>query len=178
MWPVGITSRSSGRVGRQRSASRVANGGAPHSSRSVSCLSNMIRKSNVLLAGCLGVFALFFGCRRWDGLAPGVTAESVAAIRVGDSRAEVARKLGPPFREEPKSSKYYPAGSTILYYATDLSCTFCRYPRLLVHMTPEGRVESVYLEEFYGFDDEGVYGTDKNRTWGSTSPTLPSRSGS
>ena len=116
----------------------------------------MIRKSNVLLAGCLGVFALFFGCRRWDGLAPGVTAESVAAIRVGDSRAEVARKLGPPFREEPKSSKYYPAGSTILYYATDLSCTFCRYPRLLVHMTPEGRVESVYLEEFYGFDDDGA----------------------
>lgn len=119
---------------------------------------------------------LSLGCRRWDGLAPGVTAESVASIRAGDSRAEVARKLGPPFREELKSSKYYPAGSTLLYFSTDLSCSLCRYPRLWVHMTPEGLVESVYLKEFYGFDDEGVYGTDKDRTWGSTTPTLPSRS--
>ena len=144
----------------------------------VSCLSNMVRKPHVFLAVGAGAAVLFLGCRRRDGLAPGVTAESVASIRVGDTRAEVARKLGPPFREEEKTTQFYAAGSTLLYYSSDLSCFLCRYPRLWVHMTPEGRVEYVYLKEFYGFDDEGVYGSSKDGTWGSTTPTLPSRSGS
>ena len=57
-WPEDITSRSSGRVGRPRSASRVGSCGAPLNSRSVSLHINSSRRLNIsfLFASSAGGF--------------------------------------------------------------------------------------------------------------------------
>lgn len=129
------------------------------------------------LGAALALVLAVSACRRFDGLPPTVSAEAVAAVTIGMSKAEVIALLGPPVEVELKSAEFYPAGSEAWKYSRDLKCSLCRYPRLWIHLDPSGKVEEVYLKENFWVDDRGVYGLAEGRRWGTTYPFLPGRPG-
>jgi len=89
-----------------------------------------------------------------EGVAPGVTAEAIRAMRLEMSEDEVYRIIGPPFFTYPTS--YGSRRITLQYTRRVLGARW--YPMLWVHLE-DGRVVDVYAKKYvrWGTDDLAVY---------------------
>ena len=97
------------------------------------------------------VTVLSGACSTQGNVPDGVTVESIRAVRLGMSRQEVERTLGPAMQVEERNPQFYGNGRQTLVYFRGLPLWW-RYPRLWVHLR-DGHVEEVYAKR----NDEAVY---------------------
>jgi outer membrane protein assembly factor BamE (lipoprotein component of BamABCDE complex) len=110
---------------------------------------NSIRRGCVVLA--VSTFLFTVACASGRNFAPSINAEKIRAVKLGMTRGEVEKLLGPPVLEKDVFSL------RSLQFTDDRTLAYS-YPMLWVNLEKDVVVE-VYAKKYvkFGFDDEGVY---------------------